>query len=99
MPATVGNKAIYVKKTTKKAGGVRSEKSATLKKHEVLDLGSQVAENGGHSMSKYRKNGKGLMLSKCKECGAMTIAKKKFRDGWTLFGTAQTYTCERMQTN
>lgn len=90
MPTTVGYKANYVKKTTK---------TVTLKKHEVLDLGGQVAKAGGHNMSKYLKNGKGLMLSKCLECGAMTIAKKKFRADWTLFGTAQAYTCESMQTN
>ncbi len=81
------------KKTTK----TKKEEVPIRNKQEALDLGYGMATCSGHDMGEYRKNGKGLMLAKCSTCGAMTIVREEAPKNWVFFGTAQDYTCERMQ--
>lgn len=83
-----------VKKKTTKA---KEEVTPIRNKQEALYLGYGMATCNGHDMGEYRKNGKRLMLAKCTTCGAMTIVRKEAPKNWVFFGTAQDYTCERMQ--
>jgi hypothetical protein len=63
------------------------------KKRDVLDAGKELAERHGHSMQEFVKNGKGLLLATCSECGHRLIVHKKDKN-WYISGTAANYVCD-----
>ena len=94
MSAPAVDEVKSVKKRKKKK--VEPKTESALPKQEAMDLGYKMSTCNDHTMGEYRKNGKGLMIAKCEDCGARTIVKKKPSCSWIFFGTASDYTCERM---